>query len=192
MMIRVTESATNWPYSLGQLRLDEPTKSFSSSPSDAELAHFGVFRVQPTAQPEIDPANEKVVEVHPAEQDGTWLQQWQVVELSDVEREAYFRAQNPPQWQAFGAAVWSMPAVNQLLSSALQGAPALAMALPVGLGQAAQGDETTFLSAWQAARATGLLDDELATVLQNLAAQHFLPATFVTGLSADQIVVGDE
>jgi hypothetical protein len=183
-MIRVTEGETIWPYSLGQLRADEPTKSFSSNPSDRELAVFGVFRVLPQAQPEIDPANQKVVETQPALEDGTWKQQWEIVELSDSEKEAYYRATHPPRWQSFGAAVWSMAEVNELLATALQGAPALAMALPVGLGQAAQGDQATFMHAWQSARAAGLVADELVAGLQMLAVQHDIPAAFVAGLGA--------
>lgn len=65
-MIRVLESSTIWPYSLGQLRADEPARSFSSSPSDAELAEYGVFRVQATAQLSYDPAEQKVIEAAPA------------------------------------------------------------------------------------------------------------------------------
>ena len=183
-MIRVTEAETIWPYSLGQLRADEPTKSFSSSPSDWELSVFGVFRVQATAQPETDPAVERVVEGQPVLVDGQWQQQWEIVELSDAEKDAYYRATHPPQWQVFGAAVWSMAEVNQLLATALQGAPALAMALPVGLGQAAQGDQATFMHAWQAARGAGLVADELVAGLQMLATQHYLPASFVAGLGA--------
>ena len=184
MMIRVTDSQTIWPYSLGQLRSDEPTKSFSSSPSDAELAVFGVFRVEPTAQPSYNPAAEKVVEAHPIGADGVWQQAWEVVALTPEEAEAYYRATHPPRWQAFGAAVWSLAGVNQLLATALTAAPALAMALPVGLGQAAQGDQATFVNAWQAARSAGLVADELVAALQSLGAAHDLPAEFVSALGA--------
>lgn len=184
-MIRVTEAGdTVWPYSLSQLRADEPSRSFSSSPSDRELAVFGVFRVQATSAPAYDPATHRVVEVQPVEQDGTWLQAWELVDLTDAEKEAYYRQTHPPLWQAFGAAVWSLAEVNQLLATALQSAPALAMALPVGLGQAAQGDQQTFVNAWQAARAAGLVADELVTALQTLAVAHDLPAEFVAALGA--------
>ena len=183
-MIRVLDSQTVWPYSLGQLRSDEPSRSFSSSPSDAELAEYGVFRVQPTAQPSYDPAEAKVIEVHPVGAGGIWQQAWELLELSDAEKEAYYRATHPPRWQAFGSAVWSLSEVNALLATALQSAPALAMALPVGLGQAAQGDQATFVTAWQAARAAGLVADSLVQALQMLATQYDLPAAFVAALGA--------
>lgn len=184
MMIRVLDSQTVWHYSLGQLRSDEPSRSFSSSPSDRELAEFGVYRVQPTAQPSYDPAEQKVVEVHPIGADGQWQQAWEVVALTPEEAEAYYRATHPPRWQGFGSAVWSLAEVNALLTTALQAAPALAMALPVGLGQAAQGDQQTFVNAWQAARAAGLVADSLVQALQGLAVQYDLPAAFVAALGA--------
>ena len=182
--IRVLDGQVSWPYSLSQLRADEPSRSFSSSPSDAELAEYGVFRVHPQEQPSYDPATHRVVEVQPVEQDGAWQQAWEVVELTPEEAEAYYRATHPPRWQAFGAAVWVMAEVNQLLATALQSAPALAMALPVGLGQAAQGDQRTFVHAWQSARAAGLVADELVTALQTLGVAHDLPVEFVAALGA--------
>ena len=182
--LRIVDGQIVWPYSFSRLKIDEPTRSFSRNPRDAELAPFGMVYPQATPRPEIDPAVERVVEAQPVEADGQWVQQWEVVALSDAEKEAYYRATHPPQWQSFGAAVWSMAEVNALLAAALQGAPALAMALPVGLGQAAQGDQATFMHAWQAARGAGLVADELVAGLQMLATQHDLPAAFVAGLGA--------
>lgn len=181
-LIRVLDSQTVWPYSLGQLRTDEPSRSFSNSPSDAELAEYGVFRVEPQPQPSYDPATEKVIEVHPIGADGVWQQAWEVVELSDAEKEAYYRATHPPRWLEFGQAVTAMAEINSMLGQALTAAPALAMALPVGLGKAADGDSRVFLSAWQSACAAGLASPELVTALQMLATQHDLPAEFVAGL----------
>jgi hypothetical protein len=169
-----------WPYSLQQLRDDEPSKSFSTSPSDAELAHYGVFRVAPLEQPEFDPATHKVVEVQPLQQDGQWLQQWEVVELTEAEAEAYYRATHPPQWIAFWAAL--PPEVDQLLNAAQAASPRLALSLGVGLGKAADGDSRVFLGAWQSARSLGLISAELVTAVQTLATHHDLPAEFVAGL----------
>lgn len=182
-MIRVTEAGTIWPYSLGQLRQDEPSRSFSAAPSDRDLALFGVFRVVATPQPEIDPAVERVIEVAPVEQDGVWLQQWAIEELSDAEREAYYRATHPPRWIEFNAA---LPAdVNLLLAQAQQlNRHDLYLGLGVGLGKAADGDSRVFLGAWQQARAGGLIPAELVATVQALAVQYDLPAEFVGGLAA--------
>lgn len=170
-----------WPYSLAQLRADEPSRSFSTAPSDAELAHYGVFRVAPLEQPEYDPATHKVIEVQPALVDGQWVQQWEIVELTEAEAEAYYRATHPPQWIAFWAA---LPAeVDQLLNAAQAASPRLALSLGVGLGKAADGDSRVFIGAWQSARGLGLISPELVTAVQMLATQHDLPAEFVAGLA---------
>jgi len=172
-----------WPYSLGQLRQDEPSRSFSFAPGDAELAEYGCYRVLPLEKPEYDPATHKAVEVQPAETVvGRWVQQWEIVELTEAEREAYYRATHPPRWLEFGETVQSDPAINALLAVALQQAPALAMALSVGLGKAADGDSRVFLQAWTTARAAGLVSEELAATLHAAAVAHDLPAEFVEGL----------
>jgi hypothetical protein len=170
-----------WPYSLGQLRADEPSRSFSVAPSDAELAHYGCYRVLPQAQPEYDPAAEKVVEVEPIEDDGQWLQQWEVVELSEAEQEAYYRATHPPRWIEFWAALPSD--VDALLAAARAASPRLELGLGVGLGKAADGDSRVFLAAWQSAKALGLVAPELVTGIQMLATAHDLPAEFIGGLA---------
>jgi hypothetical protein len=170
-----------WPYSLGQLRADEPTRSFSASPSNRELAHYGVFRVLPQAQPSYDPATHRVVEAQPVEADGQWLQQWELVELSQAEQQAYYRQTHPPRWIEFSDA---LPVeVDGLLAAAQAVSPRLALALGVGLGKAADGDSRVFLSAWQTARGLGLISAELVAGLQMLATQYDLPAEFVVGLA---------
>jgi hypothetical protein len=173
-----------WPYSLAQLRIDEPTRSFSPAPSDREYAEFDCYRKQPQPQPSYDPATHRVVEAQPALVDGQWLQQWELVELSDAEKEAYYRATHPPQWIQFWAAL--PPEVDTLLNAAQAASPRLALSLGVGLGKAADGDSRVFLGAWQSARPLGLISSELVTGVQMLATQHDLPAEFVAGLGDQQ------
>jgi hypothetical protein len=169
-----------WPYSLQQLRTDEPSRSFSSSPSERELAHYGVFRVVPQEQPEFDPAVEKVQEVAPVETDGQWLQQWELIELTPEEQEAYYRANNPPRWIEFWTAL--PDEVDELLEAAGAVKRRLEHGLSVGLGQAAQGDSRVFLGSWQQAKSLGLIPPELVAGVQGLAVALDLPAEFVGGL----------
>ena len=182
-LIRVTEAGTVWPYSLLQLRADEPTKSFSDNPSEAELELFGVFQVVPTQPPIFDPATHRLMEVQPVLTDGSWRQTWELVELTPEKAEAYYRQTHPPRWLEFGAAVQAMPEINAMLAVALQAAPALAMALSVGLGKAADGDSRVFLSAWQAGRTAGLISDALLAQIQLLGTQHDLLPEFIAALA---------
>jgi hypothetical protein len=169
-----------WPYSVAQLRLDEPSRSISVSPRAEELAHYGVFRVVPQAQPEFDPAVERVQEVAPIKADGQWLQQWELVELSEAEREAHYRQTHPPRWIEFWAAL--PDEVDALLAAARAASPRLELGLGVGLGKAADGDSRVFLSAWQQAKSLGLIPSELVAGVQALAVSFDLPAEFVGGL----------
>ena len=179
-LLRVTDGQAIWPYSLSQLRQDEPFCSFSSNPSDRELAHFGVFRVAATSQPSCDPATHRVVEVQPIEQDGTWRQAWELVPLTPEEQAEHYRQAHPPRWLEFNAAL--PPDVDALLTAAQTASPRLYLALGVGLGKAADGDSRVFLTAWQTARASGLIDGGLAAQIQQLATAHDLPAEFIAGL----------
>jgi hypothetical protein len=171
---------TRWPYSLQQLREDEPTRSFSSAPSDADLAYFDCYRVQPQQPPAVDPATHRVVEVQPALIEGQWLQQWEEVDLTPGEAEAYYRATNPPQWIEFWAAL--PPEIDALLLAAHQASPKLELSLGVGLGLSLFQEPRVFLGAWAEAMAVGLVPAEMAQGIQALAVAHHLPAEFVAGL----------
>lgn len=87
-----------------------------------------------------------------------------------------------PQWVAFGGAVQSSTAINQLLAVALQQAPALGLGLGVGLGKAADGDARVFLSSWAIARSLNLISVELLAEVTALAGQFSLPSEFVAAL----------
>jgi hypothetical protein len=87
-----------------------------------------------------------------------------------------------PQWVAFGGAVQSSTAINQLLGAALQQAPALGLGLGVGLGKAADGDARVFLSSWAIARSLNLISAELLAEVTALAGQFSLPSEFVAAL----------
>jgi hypothetical protein len=177
----IRTNPTRWPYDLSRLRADEPERSFSYAPSVAELAHFGVFLVAPTEQPEHDPSLQRVVEIAPAQINGQWRQQWQVVELSEAEIQAIYQATHAPRWVEFWAAL--PPEVDTLLTAAQAASPRLALSLGVGLGKAADGDSRVFIGAWQSAQLLGLVSAELITGVQALAVAHDLPAEFVEGLA---------
>ena len=173
---------TRWPYTLQQLREDEPGRSFSAAPRAHELAYFDVFVVQPTAQPDdYDPDLQKVVEVMPVLVAGQWQQQWELVDLTEEERAARYRATHPPRWIEFWAAL--PPEVDTLLTAAQAASPRLALSLGVGLGKAADGDSRVFIGAWQSAQLLGLVSQELITGVQTLAVAHDLPTEFVEGLA---------
>jgi Pyruvate/2-oxoacid:ferredoxin oxidoreductase gamma subunit len=118
--------------------------------------------------------------VAPVETDGQWLQQWELIELSEAEQEAYYRQTHPPRWIEFWSAL--PDEVDELLEAAGAVKRRLEHGLSVGLGQAAQGDSRVFLGSWQQAKALGLIPPELVAGVQALAVAFDLPAEFIGGL----------
>lgn len=101
---------------------------------------------------------------------------WELVELPPVV------VAPTPRWVQFAQSLAVDPAVNGLVATCATAAPVLHLMLGVGLGQAAQGDPTTFLAAWSDAVSAGLVSPELAAQMQMLASGFDLPAEFVEGL----------
>jgi len=88
MYIKVTNGAYEKPYSIGQLRKDNPNTSFPKNPTAELLAEWGVFAVTASTQPVYDPAEEKVIENIPVYQSGKWIQTWQLATLTADEKAA--------------------------------------------------------------------------------------------------------
>lgn len=76
-----------YPYSRGQLRLDNPGTSFPDVMLDERLADWGVYPVTPVEPPAHDPATEDLTEGIPVLIGGTWTQVWNVRALTPEEIE---------------------------------------------------------------------------------------------------------
>jgi hypothetical protein len=79
------QTAEIFPYSIGDLRRDNPNTSFPRNPSDAVLADWNVFPVVEQSPPEYNPANQNLNQLNPTLVDGQWLQTWQVTAASAEE-----------------------------------------------------------------------------------------------------------
>lgn len=88
MHIRVIDNIAA-PYSISQLRRDNPQVSFPQVVSDECAAEYGVYPLQATPQPSCDPATQKVVAGIPVFQLNQWVQVWEVVALSATEQQAF-------------------------------------------------------------------------------------------------------
>jgi len=190
-LVRLRLNGPQWPYSVAQLRADEPRISVSSDPHTAELASyatldppilvFEVIEVEP-------PANTRLQRLMPVEvklADKEWRQVWSFRNATEQEILDFDEANRPPpRWVEFGAAVQVSAAVNQLMTVALQQLPPLGLGLAVGLGKAADGEPASFLSSWTIARSLGMVTPEVAAELAELAQDFDLPASFVAALVA--------
>ena len=74
----------NYPYTIGNLRRDNPNTSFPKKPSDALLEDFNMFRVAPAARPAYD-HTKNIVEGTPVLTGGVWTQVWNVTDASAEE-----------------------------------------------------------------------------------------------------------
>jgi hypothetical protein len=79
------QTVETFPYSIGDLRRDNPNTSFPRNPSDAVLADWNVFPVVEQSPPEYNPANQNLNQLNPTLVDGEWLQTWAVTPASAEE-----------------------------------------------------------------------------------------------------------
>lgn len=68
-------SVKKYPYSIEQLRADNPDTSFSANPPISTLGEWGVFPVAPTSMPAPTPT-ENFVQGPPEYRGGQWVQTW--------------------------------------------------------------------------------------------------------------------
>lgn len=76
-----------YPYTLGQLRRDNPKVSFPSDPDNKTLLDYNVVVIESTDRPSRDEMTQDIIEGTPESVDGVWKQQWNVVEADEVEKE---------------------------------------------------------------------------------------------------------
>lgn len=79
-----------YPYSVANLKSDNPNTSFPASVSDTVLERYGVHPVSFEAQPSYNPATERVEHsTSPVLKDGTWTITKTVVALNDEQIASY-------------------------------------------------------------------------------------------------------
>jgi hypothetical protein len=74
----------NYPYTIGNLRRDNPNTSFPKKPSDELLENFGMFRVTKVDRPTYD-HTKNITEGTPVLTDGVWTQVWNVTDATAEE-----------------------------------------------------------------------------------------------------------
>jgi len=74
-----------YPYSISDLKNDNPQTSFSEEILESTLAEWNVFPIASFEVPDYDLATERLEESTPVLIDGQWTQVWNVVSLSSEE-----------------------------------------------------------------------------------------------------------
>lgn len=88
------------PYSIRQLRIDNPNTSFPANPSDDLLAEWGVYPVEVQPVPDHDLMTQQVVQLEPAQIGDKWIQGWGVRPLSNDDLRQAFKDQRAAAVQA--------------------------------------------------------------------------------------------
>jgi hypothetical protein len=76
------QTVQTFPYSIRELRRDNPNTSFPQNPSNEFLESWNVFVVQNRSAPSFDPATENCNQVNPTLDNGEWVTTWQVTSAS--------------------------------------------------------------------------------------------------------------
>lgn len=86
MYIKVKDGKIEkYPYSVNELKKDNPNVSFPSNTTDALLETFNVFRVKQIAQPSYDVANKNIKEGTPIKENSEWIQTWVIYDATSDE-----------------------------------------------------------------------------------------------------------
>ena len=88
------QTVETFPYSIGDLRRNNPNTSFPRNPSNDVLADWNVFPVVDRPSPEYDPASQNCTQINPTLEDGEWVMTWQVSDASSDEIAARFEGES--------------------------------------------------------------------------------------------------
>jgi hypothetical protein len=89
MYLKVKNGAVEqYPYSIENLRKENPEISFPKTLSNDFLSEWGIFLVNPTEKPTIDYHTQTIKELTPINSGNGWFQAWSVEQISeDVAKE---------------------------------------------------------------------------------------------------------
>jgi hypothetical protein len=79
------QTVETFPYSIGELRRDNPNTSFPRNPSDELLADWNVFPVVDRPTPDHNTATQTCTQINPTLENGEWIMTWQVSDASSDE-----------------------------------------------------------------------------------------------------------
>lgn len=181
-LFRIRPTGLQWPYSVAQLRADEPRLSISREPHDQELAALAtldppivVIRPVATDPPPYDLGTQKLAEGPPVETDGQWRQTWQVIDLPPV----------PPvaDWSGFASWLYAYGAIGEAMEAARasidpRGEPATT-ALPTAMQEGRGGNLRAWAEAWGQFLLASQLQPEAAAPILAKALECHLPADFI-------------
>lgn len=80
----INDVVEKYPYSIGELRKDNPNTSFPANPTAEQLAAWNVFNVVDVEKPTVDHTQEVNLGA-PTKVNGVWTQTWTVFDIDEFE-----------------------------------------------------------------------------------------------------------
>ena len=93
LYVKVTNGSVQFPYTIGQLRKDNPNTSFPTYIAEATLANYSVYPIVEVTPPVVDPLTKRHEQTTPTQIDGKWTQVWRVANLPEDQASANVRAE---------------------------------------------------------------------------------------------------
>ena len=91
--VKTQGGQTVYPYSIGQLRKDNPSTSFPKSIPDSMLETYGVYSVTVVEAPACNTDTQRIEQAtQPTENNGQWVLGWSVIDLTAEELTARVEA----------------------------------------------------------------------------------------------------
>jgi hypothetical protein len=96
------QTAEIFPYSIGDLRRDNPGTSFPAAPSDETLAQWNVYPVIGKPTPPYNAVTQNCNQASPTRQNNKWVMTWQITDATPEQITARIRANAnyPAFWDA--------------------------------------------------------------------------------------------
>lgn len=187
LLVREVGEGIVWPYTLRQLRLDEPQLSLPLAPRDVDLEALAALEPsiviaipQPTIPPAHDERTEKPREITPSKNaSGRFVQSWEIRQLTEQEIREEYEKNHAPKWDDFAALLMQEPRVKLFLKEVVSLDPGVFGGFIGGLAQASSNGPGFFVFTWQKVSAQGLIPPELREFVIEAAEQSDLPADFL-------------
>lgn len=84
-ILATNQVAKTYPYTIGELRRDNPNTSFPKKPTEATLASWDVYPVANVDSPAFSHATQNLTEGDPVLVAGQWQQTWVITEATPEE-----------------------------------------------------------------------------------------------------------
>ena len=151
------QTVETFPYSIGDLRRDNPGTSFPAVPSNETLKQWNVYPVINTPAPPHNAVTQNCDQVNPTLQNGKWVMTWQITDATPEQITARIRANAnyPAFWDALIASTVYASIRTQSMTSLPMNTLATEFIALLGDAKAGRANESAIQASMSAVFSTG-------------------------------------